>query len=468
MTTKTLLWYDYETWGIDPAFDRPAQFAAIRTDLDLNIIGEPIEIYCKLATDYLPNPEAAFVTGLTPQKVNRLGVAEIDFIRKVNEVMSEPGTCVVGYNSLRFDDEVTRHCLYRNLMDPYSREWQNGNSRWDLIDLVRACFALRPEGIEWPHTEEGKPSLKLEALTAANGIGHASAHDAVSDVEATIELARCIRKAQPKLYDYYFKLRDKNQVMQTINLDEITPLVHVSGMFGHARHCTSLIAPIAKHPQNKNALIAVDLARDLSPLFELDPETLLTRLYTKKDDLGDALPVPLKLVHINKCPMLGPISLMQPHVVERLDFDMDFAKQQLARLRAHPEVIENAVAMYALPRPALSERPHTDAQLYSGGFFSPNDKAQMLKVHQTEPQNLMAKDFQFEDPRLDQMLFLLRGRNYPHTLDADEHKKWKDYCQMHLQVTEYLYTLENLVYEYEQDQNKLGILRQLFEYVQHI
>ena len=86
MTTKTLLWYDYETWGIDPALDRPAQFAAIRTDLNLNIIGEPIEIYCQLATDYLPKPEAAFVKA-NAKKINRLGVPEVEFIRQVNAVM---------------------------------------------------------------------------------------------------------------------------------------------------------------------------------------------------------------------------------------------------------------------------------------------------------------------------------------------------------------------------------------------
>jgi exodeoxyribonuclease-1 len=53
---------------------------------------------------------------------------------------------------------VTRYSLYRNFFDPYAREWQGGNSRWDLIDVVRAAYALRPEGIVWPKKTGGSRS----------------------------------------------------------------------------------------------------------------------------------------------------------------------------------------------------------------------------------------------------------------------------------------------------------------------
>ena len=198
----TFLWHDYETFGANPRLDRPSQFGAIRTDENFNQIGEAEMFYCSPADDFLPHPMAVLITGITPQEARTNGLAETDFAGAINDLMSRPNTCVVGYNSLRFDDEVTRHMFYRNFIDPYAREWQNGNSRWDLIDVVRAIYALRPEGINWPSKEDGTPSFKLEDLTAANGIAHGeAAHDALADVRATLELAKLLKKAQPRLFD---------------------------------------------------------------------------------------------------------------------------------------------------------------------------------------------------------------------------------------------------------------------------
>ncbi|MHA5570733.1 exodeoxyribonuclease I, partial [Pseudomonas aeruginosa] len=197
----SIFWYDYETTGIDPRRDRPLQIAGIRTDEALNEIGEPMNLYCRPSDDILPHPMACLITGITPQRLAERGLSEADFMTRVHAQLAQPATCVAGYNSLRFDDEVTRYSLYRNFFDPYAREWQGGNSRWDLIDMVRTAYALRPEGIQWPQLD-GRLSLKLEMLTAANGLEHGQAHDALSDVRATIALARLIRQRQPRLYDY--------------------------------------------------------------------------------------------------------------------------------------------------------------------------------------------------------------------------------------------------------------------------
>ncbi len=193
MAELSFYWHDYETWGADPSRDRPSQFAGIRTDAELNVIGDPLMIYCRPTMECLPQPMACAVTGITPQKALDEGLDERAFMAAIHRELAAPGTCGVGYNSIRFDDEVTRYGLYRNFYDPYAREWKDGNSRWDLIDVVRLCCALRPDGIEWPLREDGTPSFKLEVLTAANGIGHEAAHDALSDVHATISLARLIR-----------------------------------------------------------------------------------------------------------------------------------------------------------------------------------------------------------------------------------------------------------------------------------
>jgi len=199
---NTLYWHDYETFGIDPKRDRPVQFAGIRTDEALNIIGAPLVIYCQPANDFLPSPQACMITGISPQLALKEGVNEAEFISRIHAEFARPGTCTVGYNNIRFDDEFTRYTLYRNFYDPYAREWQNGNSRWDIIDLLRVTRALRPAGINWPERDDGQSSFRLEELSKANNIAHDAAHDALSDVLATIEVARLIKARQPVQTDF--------------------------------------------------------------------------------------------------------------------------------------------------------------------------------------------------------------------------------------------------------------------------
>ncbi|MAA61720.1 MAG: exodeoxyribonuclease I, partial [Idiomarina sp.] len=167
---ETFYWHDYETWGANPLVDRPAQFAGLRTDTAFNVIGRPLTLYAQPTPDFLPNPEATLITGITPQLAAKQGVGEAEFSKAIANEFQKPNTTIIGYNNIRFDDEVTRLLFYRNFYDPYEYSWQNGNSRWDLIDVVRACFALRPDGINWPENSDGQPSLKLEHLSVANNI----------------------------------------------------------------------------------------------------------------------------------------------------------------------------------------------------------------------------------------------------------------------------------------------------------
>ena len=228
---NSFYWHDYETWGTDPRRDRAVQFAGIRTDLDFNIIDKPLMIYARPADDFLPQPEACMVTGITPQLAMEEGLPEADFFALINQQLSQSNTCALGYNSIRFDDEFTRYGLYRNFFDPYAREWQNGNSRWDIIDMVRLMRALRPDGINWPTNEEGVTSFRLEALTAANDIAHEGAHDALMDVKATIELAKLVKQKQPRLFDYVFNNRDKHKLAQQLNVRQQQPVLHVKNLW---------------------------------------------------------------------------------------------------------------------------------------------------------------------------------------------------------------------------------------------
>ena len=257
---KTYYWHDYETFGIDPQRDRPAQFAGVRTDEDFNIIDDPLVIYCKPSADYLPNPDACLITGITPQLANQNGVCEAEFIAQIHAELAQPNTCTVGYNNIRFDDEVTRNCLYRNFYDPYAREWQNGNSRWDLIDVVRAARALRPNGIEWPVDDAGIATNRLDKLTVANNIAHEAAHDALSDVTATIALAKLIKAAQPKLFQYLLEHRLKSPVNDLLSLGSFTPLVHVSGMYPTKNHALAIVVAICQHPSHNTGGMVYDFS----------------------------------------------------------------------------------------------------------------------------------------------------------------------------------------------------------------
>ncbi|AGU49994.1 exodeoxyribonuclease 1 [Variovorax paradoxus B4] len=423
----TFLWHDYETFGAVPRRDWPSQFAAIRTDAELNEIGEPLMIYCKPAPDYLPSPEACLITGITPQLCLERGIPEHAFAAQIEKAFSQPGTIGVGYNTIRFDDEVTRFLFWRNLIDPYAREWQNDCGRWDLLDVVRLTYALRPEGIEWPKKEDGKPSFKLEDLARANGLLHESAHDALSDVRATIALARLIRERQPKLFDFAFGLHKKDRVASELGLpamrETARPFLHVSGMFPVERGCLGVMWPLASHPTNKNELIAWDLAHDPSELRDLDVETLRLRLFTRTADLPEGVVrLPVKGIHLNKSPMVvGNLRTLAPAMAERWNVDLDAALRHAAIARELPDMSAIWSQVYARPKEAA---PDVDEDLY-GGFVGNGDRRRLNQLRALSPEELAKDRTGFDDGRLEEILFRYRARNWPEMLGAGEAERWE-------------------------------------------
>ena len=439
----TFFWHDYETFGADPQRDRPCQFAGIRTDLDFNLIGDPVMAYCRPPEDYLPQPEACLITGITPQLATEQGVCEAEFAKLIENELAQPATCGVGYNSVRFDDEVTRNLLYRNFYDPYAREWQNGNSRWDLIDIARAACALRPDGIVWPRNDDGNVSFRLELLTAANGLGHEAAHDALSDVHATIALARLIRQHQPKLYDYLWQHRHKQAAIKLLQVGSFTPLVHVSGRFPGCKHHLAVVLPLAVRPDRSNEVIVYDLSVDPSPLLELDAEAIRQRLFVATEDLPEGVErVPLKTVHTNKCPVLAPINVLRPADAERLNIDLQGCEQHLKRIQEAPPLVEKLAEVFSRDYPEPSRDP--DLMIYSGGFFNPSDKAAMATIRNTPPHELANLRLRFTDPRLEEMLFRYRARNYPESLSPLELADWFAYCKEKLTSPEQALNLRAL------------------------
>ena len=424
--TQTLLWHDYETFGLDPRWDRPSQFAAIRTDLDFNPIGEPMMWYCRPADDYLPSVGACLVTGVTPQKCLQEGLPEVEFMGLINDQMSMPGTCSLGYNSLRFDDEFTRFGLYRNFLDAYAREWQGGNSRWDLIDLVRTAAAIRPEGINWPRNEAGELVLKLDQLAPANGIDHANAHDALADVRATIELARLIKKAQPRLYGYVFQLKHKAQVWEQLDLQMQKPVLHVSSMYGCDNGYLSLVGAFAKHPSNNNGVLVFDLRQDPSLWQGYSSAQLQELLFSRKGGLplGTVRPA-VKEIHVNKCPVVAPVQTLADAQAQKYSIDKTQCQVHLQYLQQDKALCQALVEAFAKRPDFAAVDP--DAGLYGGGFFSDKDRKLMQQVHQKGPESWNEGVFSFADERLETMLFRLKARNYPELLSDDENQAWEEF-----------------------------------------
>lgn len=421
----SFFWHDYETFGRVPRRDRPAQFAGVRTDADLNEIDAPVMHYCAPADDYLPEPEACLLTGITPQHCRAHGLPEHAFAAAVEAQLARPGTVGVGYNSIRFDDEVTRFLFWRNLIDPYAREWRHGCGRWDLLDVVRATRALRPEGITWPAHPDGKPSLKLEDLTAANGLAHAAAHDALSDVRATIALARLVKTRQPRLWDFCLRLRRKEAVLEEIGSGR--PFLHVSGMYAPERGCLAVVWPLAPHPTNRNELIVWDLSADPAQLAGLDAAQLRERLFTRAEDLPEGVPrLPVKTIHVNKSPVVvGKLATLNAATAERWGLDLGAVQRHAQQAAQHAEAVAGLwPEVFARTAPATP--PDVDEDLY-GGFVGSTDRTRLDRLRALPPEQLAGARTGFDDPRLAELLFRYRARNHPGTLDAAERERWAEH-----------------------------------------
>jgi len=431
--SNTIYWHDYETFGVDPRRDRASQFAGLRTDEDLNIVGEPLVMYCRPSPDMLPHPAACMITGISPYKAREEGKSEAEFIARIHHEFSQAQSCVAGYNSLRFDDEVTRQLLYRNFYDPYEREWKNGNSRWDIIDMVRLCYALRPEGIVWPKKEDGSPSFRLEELTKANGIAHEAAHDALSDVTATIAMAKLIKQKQPKLYAYAYGLRNKKKVQEQLDIISKKPVLHVSSMYPAAQGCLALVAPLTQHPTDKNGVIVYDLREDPRAWMDLTVEQIQQRLFTRQDELPEGVKrIPLKVLHVNRCPIVASKALLTEALAKQYQIDESQSAEYWQLLLQHPQAIAKVASAFDR---AYVDRPgdnDPDYMIYSGGFFGAQDKQAMAQIRGANGAQLSVWPQSFVDKRLETLLFRYRARNFPSTLRPEELSAWQDFCQERL------------------------------------
>lgn len=432
MTTETFLWHDYETFGANPRRDRPCQFAALRTDTDLQPVDEPVVIYCQPASDVLPDPEACLITGITPQHALEHGEPEYAFARRIQELMSRPGTCSVGYNNFRFDDEVTRFLFWRNFIEPYGREYANGNSRFDLIDVLRMTRALRPEGIEWPNRDDGSPGFRLEDLAAANGMATDRAHDALADVENTLGMARLVRTHQPKLWNWALSLRARHTVEALVHRRDI--LLHASSRFPAAEYCMAPVLPLFQHPQIKSQWLVWNLRENPAEFSAMDPELLSDLYWTPARDLPEDLKrLPVKWIRTNRCPMLSPIGVLDAAARERTGIDPARADRYAEALVGDEDLLAELQQVFSQPH----EAAEADAEqaLYAG-FVSRADRALADRVPNLAPDQVAEwinrEREPFGDDRLNTLLLLFAGRHAPDTLDPEHRRAWDDWRRRRL------------------------------------
>lgn len=414
------LWYDLETFGRDPRRSRIAQLACLRTDEGLHPVGEPETFLCRLDEDVLPSPRSCIVTGITPQRCEREGHAEPVFADRAHELMSLPGTCIAGFNNIRFDDEFLRHLFYRNFHDPYEREWKDGNSRFDLLDLLRMAYALRPDGLDWPLREDGTPSFRLADLAAANGIAH-QAHDALGDTLATVALGRRLKAAQPRLWRYFLELREKRAVRRLLEIG--VPILHVSGRYPASRGCAAIVLPLAWLRDGQQSVLAFDLSVDPQMLLDLARRPA-PDLDAMREQLGALPPYALKRIRPNRLPALARLEHVREVELRRLGLDLRHCLERARLLK--PDLAAIGEMLQPLFIRDRSPAPDPELALYDG-FLPDPDRSLLPLIRAAPPAALASFAARLQDPRLRTLLFRRRARHFPETLDPEERQRWDDF-----------------------------------------
>jgi exodeoxyribonuclease-1 len=421
------LFYDLETTGLKPSIHRPLQFAAILTDEKLNEI-KRVNWLVKLSPEILPDPFACFVTGITPQDAQD-GMSEPEFLRKLHEELLLPDTVITGYNTIQFDDEFMRYTLWRNFYDAYEWQWKEGRSRWDIITLVRMTRALRPEGIKWAFKKDGTPTNILGEIAKLNKLVHTNAHDALSDVEVTVDIARMIREKAPKLFDFLLSLRDKKVAESYLDLESPKPVVHTTTRFPSKDLHTSVVYPLCPTPGRAGGVLVYDLRHDPSEFFTLTPAQLKRLTYTTKNNLGkfEEARLPVKMVQFNKCPALAPLEVITPPTAERIDLDLNVIKANLAKLKQGlPAFAQKVYEAYKPEDGKFPPKDDPDQSLYDG-FLNDSDRNLSSAVRVAKPKDLKTESFKFEDPRLNKLLVLYKARNFPESLTKAEKDQYEEY-----------------------------------------
>lgn len=480
----TFFIYDYETFGLNPALDRPAQFAGIRINYTLHIIEKIHIMYCRIPDDYMPNPQSVLITGITPQFTIYQGVTESEFAYRIFNIFNVPNTCIIGYNNIHFDDEFSRNIFYRNFCDPYSWAYQNGNSRWDLLPILRTFYSLCPQHIQWPINIHNQTSFRLTDITHINSIKHKHAHSATSDVYATLEIIKLLKTTQPQLFEFLYNHRTKNQLKKIIDLDQKNPLLYISNYINKKnKNFINIIAPITWHPTNKNILVAYNLSNNIDNLLNFDTDIIHKKLYDGQSTIYDVLnTISLQLIQLNRCPILIPIHFFikknnifdcTKDILSKYQYNLN--NFNILKIKINKNIylkinkLCTIIELY-IHNKKLHHQIHVDNQLYDK-FFNNHDQKIIKKIRNTNIENLKKINCKGIDTRLESLLFFYRARNFSYTLNHHETKKWINYKKNILFKTQkykdYIETI-NILLSFQNNSKNIKLLLLLKKHYQYI
>jgi len=338
--------HDYETLNIDnkttQGAAKPIEYAGIITDIDLNEVpdGRHHKII-KPPIDVIGNPNAFLVHGVDPEMAEKVGVSEFEFAEWIGQLYGKDGTVIAGYNSIKFDSEVTRHTRFRNLLPSYTPEFENGNFQLDVMKVVMMAYSMSPGVLNFPKKDDGNDSLRLEDLTAANGIDHKDAHSALSDVEATINLAKLIKERNPQLWHYALWLTNKRNVEPLLDKNEM--LFYTDTTIGQKTRYTSVMHPLVVDSKIGSKYICIDLnSEDLDIVFDESPEKLNEYIFTSKQEQGSNYrATPFLNLTTNKAPIVIPASERAiKNMSDDMGFDLERIQKNFSRIKKGGEEIK--------------------------------------------------------------------------------------------------------------------------------
>ncbi|WP_343187743.1 exodeoxyribonuclease I [Buchnera aphidicola (Periphyllus koelreuteriae)] len=456
------LFYDYETFGTNPILDKPSQFACIRTDFNFNIINKPIILYCYPPIDYLPNPESVLITSITPQYTRKYGLNESNFSKKIYNILNLPNTCIIGYNNIAFDDEITRNIFYRNFFDSYEWSWKNNNTRWDVLSLVRAFYSLRPKGINWNNSNLHPISLKLSNLTKLNNIDHYKSHDALSDVYSTLNLLRLLKQTNIKFFNFLFFIRKKKNILKLITKNFFEPLIYISSYFGSEKNYFGRILPLIIHKKNKNILIAFDLDNDY--FFD----DFKNKNFIENFNLKNLFSIGIRFIYLNKFPVLIPLNVLRKKDIIRLKLNQKRFLENLFFFKKYFNFkIINKLSKIKFKKKIYK---HVDNKLYES-FFSYFDKKKIYFFRQLINKNIIQDDFKIFDNRFSDLLFFFQARNFENTLSKINQYRWKKYLLKFFsskKIFLYKEKIFSLKKKYYKDKKKTYLLKELLLYLKFL
>lgn len=416
---KTFLFYDLETTGINKCFDQIIQFAAIRTDEELNEIRR-YEFLIKLNPDTVPMPEASITHHISIEKANT-GLFEYEAIKKIHGIFNTPETISLGYNTLSFDDEFLRFSFFNNLFTAYDHQYKNNCSRMDLYPIVAAYYLCANDVLSWPINVENKVSLKLEDINKQNALySEGRAHDALTDVLVTLELARKLKSHQPKMWNYlterFNKTEDQKILSQLdiglkINGEDYQQAIMVSGRFGYNERFMLPVLNLGQHWHYKNQHCFLRL--DYAELTQVNMDNLSEHFLTVNKKWGDLpLILPAKnffLVHL------------LPERIVLIKRNKDFLMQNKSLFI---DIKESALNF----KYAHVEHVDVNASLYTEGFMTYGEQKLCEHFHQ-KPIAKKVKLMHEMTPSLYQRALRVIGRIAPQELTPEMQSEFQVYLE---------------------------------------